>query len=136
MANSHEYRVWDSMVGRCHRVTHHAFKSYGGRGIFVCNEWRTFEKFYADMGAQPKDMTLERLDNSQGYDKENCVWASVTEQARNRRTTKLDVEKVATIKRLLGENVTQQKIADMFSVTRGNIGHIAQELTWREVCPS
>ena len=136
MANSNEYRVWDSMVGRCHRVTHHAFKSYGGRGIFVCDEWRTFEKFYADMGAQPKDMPLERLNNSQGYDRGNCVWASVTEQARNRRTTKLDVEKVATIKRLLEENVAQQKIADMFSVTRGNIGHIAQELTWREVCPS
>jgi hypothetical protein len=136
MSKSNEYRVWDSMVGRCHRVTHYAFKNYGARGIFVCNNWRTFDGFYADMGAQPEGMTLERLNNSQGYDKENCVWASVTEQARNRRTTKLNVEKVSAIKRLLGDKVAQQKIADMFLVTRSNIGHIAQTSIWREVCPS
>lgn len=136
LSKSSEYRVWDAMIGRCHRITHHAFKNYGGRGIFVCDEWRTFDGFYADMGAQPEGLTLERLNNSQGYSKANCVWASVTEQSRNRRTTKLNVEKVATIKRLLGEKVTQQKIANMFSLTRGSIGHIAQKLTWREVCPS
>jgi hypothetical protein len=136
MSKSNEYRVWDSMIGRCHRVTHHAFKDYGARGIFVCDEWRTFEGFYADMGAQPKGMTLERLDNSQGYSKGNCVWASVTEQARNRRTTKLNAEKVAAIKRFLADNMPQQKIADMFLVTRSSIGHIAQKSTWREVCPS
>jgi hypothetical protein len=124
------------MIGRCHRITHHAFKDYGERGIFVCDEWRTFDGFYADMGARPEGLTLERLNNSQGYSKANCVWASVTEQSRNRRTTKLNVEKVATIKRLLGEKVTQQKIANMFSLTRSSIGHIAQKLTWREVCPS
>lgn len=136
MSKSNEYRVWDSMIGRCHRMTHHAFKDYGARGIFVCDEWRTFDGFYADMGAQPTGMTLERLDNLQGYGKGNCAWASITEQARNRRTTKLNVEKVAAIKRLLRDKVAQQKIADMFSVTRSNIGHIAQKSTWREVCPS
>jgi hypothetical protein len=136
MSKSKEYRVWDSMVSRCHRTTHHAFKDYGARGIFVCDEWRTFDGFYADMGTQPKDMTLERLDNAQGYNKGNCVWASVTEQARNRRTTKLTVEKVAAIKKLLSDKVAQQKIADMFLVTRSNIGHIAQKSTWREVCQS
>lgn len=136
MSKSNEYRVWDSMIGRCHRMTHHAFTGYGTRGIFVCDEWRTFDGFYADMGAPPPGMTLERLDNLQGYSKSNCVWASITEQARNRRTTKLNVEKVAAIKRLLGDKVAQQKIADMFSVTRSSIGHIAQKLTWREVCQS
>ena len=133
MSKSKEYRVWDSMIGRCHRVTHRAFKDYGARGIFVCDEWRNFEGFYADMGAQPKCMTLERLDNSRGYSKDNCVWASVTDQARNRRTTKLNIEKVVAIRRLLDDNMSQQKIADMFLVTRSNIGHISQKLTWREI---
>jgi hypothetical protein len=136
MSESNEYKVWDSMVSRCHRQAHHAFKNYGARGIFVCDKWRTFEGYYADMGVQPKGMTLERIDNAQGYSKDNCTWASRTEQSRNRRTTKLDAVKVASIKRLLIDKVSQQKIADMFLVTRSNIAHIAQNLTWREVCPS
>ena len=136
MSRSNEYRVWDSMIRRCHSPAHHAFKDYGARGILVCAEWRTFEGYYADMGAQPEGMTLERIDNAQGYSKDNCTWATITEQARNRRTTKLDANKVASIKRLLIDKVSQQKIADMFLVTRSNIAHIAQNSTWREVCPS
>jgi len=136
MTRTNEYKVWDSMIRRCHSKTHAAFESYGGRGITVCDDWRKFEAYYADMGAQPKGMTLERTDNSKGYSKENCVWASITDQARNRRSTKLNVDSVAIIKRLLIDKVTQTTIADMFSVTRSNIAHIAQNSTWREVCPS
>jgi hypothetical protein len=131
MSYSKEYRIWDSMIRRCHNKNHHAYKSYGGRGIKVCDDWRTFDGFFKDMGEKPKGMTLERINNDLGYSKENCAWATVAEQSRNRRSTKLDLEKVDQIKDLIKAGVTQSKIAEQFSVSRSNIGHIAQSSTWR-----
>jgi predicted XRE-type DNA-binding protein len=82
------------------------------------------------MGLKPSKLTLERIDNNLGYSKDNCKWATRTEQARNTRATKLTEEIVATIKKLISQGVSQSKIASMFNVSRGNIGHIAQGATW------
>jgi hypothetical protein len=119
------------MIRRCHNSNHHAFKDYGARGIQVCDKWRTFEGFFDDMGNQPNGMTLERKDNSAGYSKDNCKWATVTEQARNRRSTKLSESKVVEIKRMLENRVSQSAIAEQFGVTRSAIGHISCGATWR-----
>jgi len=131
MANSKEYMVWDSMIRRCHNANHKAYSSYGARGITVCPEWRSFSGFFADMGHQPKGLTLERIDNSKGYAKDNCKWATITEQARNRRSTKLSMEKVKEVRELLAAGLTQQKVAEHVGVSRSNIGHVAQKTTWR-----
>ena len=132
-SRSNEYRIWDSMVRRCHSETHHAYSNYGGRGISVCDKWRTFEGFYEDMGDKPSSMTLERIDNSLGYSKDNCKWATMTEQSRNRRTTKLDEQDARLIKMMIDIGVTQNVIASQFGVSRSNIGHIAQNSTWRTI---
>lgn len=80
------HAVWDSMLGRCDRPSHKAWKNYGGRGIKVCKRWHVFDNFYADMGATyERGLTLERKNNDKGYSKVNCVWATYTEQASNRR---------------------------------------------------
>jgi predicted XRE-type DNA-binding protein len=83
------------------------------------------------MGYQPSGLTIERINNDLGYSKENCKWATVTEQARNRRATKLDESKVVQIKMLIENGVSQNAIANQFSVSRSNIGHIAQGNIWR-----
>lgn len=81
-----EYRAWHDMHNRCNLPTIAAYKDYGGRGISVCDEWKSFEVFYQDMGPRPSSKhSIDRKDNSLGYSKENCRWATKQEQARNTR---------------------------------------------------
>lgn len=83
--HSHKvYRIWKGMISRCTLKSHPSYENYGGRGIAVCDEWRKFENFYHDMGERPGNLQLDRIDNSQGYCKDNCRWVSRKENCRNK----------------------------------------------------
>lgn len=73
------------MRDRCLNPARPDFNNYGGRGIGICREWDTFDAFLADMGEPPQRTSLDRIDNSAGYSKENCRWASRKIQGANRR---------------------------------------------------
>lgn len=88
MKGSGTYTSWSAMVQRCTNPNNPNWKHYGGRGITVCDEWLNFEIFYEDMGERPVGLKLDRKDNEKGYYKENCQWATQTEQVRNRRNRK------------------------------------------------
>ena len=79
------YSVWLNMNDRCNNPNGAAYKNYGGRGISVCQEWKSFHQFSKDMGERPKGTTLERKENDGMYCKGNCVWATRAEQSRNNR---------------------------------------------------
>jgi hypothetical protein len=83
------YMIWKSMVQRCTNKNNKNYFRYGGRGIFVCDEWRIFEKFLEDMGEVPEGKSLDRSDNNLGYSKENCKWVNMQDQANNKRNNHL-----------------------------------------------
>jgi hypothetical protein len=63
------------------------YSTYGNCGISVCDRWRKFENFYADMGEKPSPKhSIDRKDNSAGYSQENCHWVTRSVQNQNRRT--------------------------------------------------
>jgi len=77
------YWVWNAMLDRCTNKNNKKYGRYGGRGISVCREWFDFRNFLEDMGECPETLTLDRINNSEGYSKGNCRWATVGEQNRN-----------------------------------------------------
>lgn len=80
-----EYSCWKHMLRRCSQSK---YKYYRGRGIAVCERWKTFANFLADMGPRPSlKHTLDRINNDGNYEPGNVRWATTAEQNLNRRNT-------------------------------------------------
>ncbi len=85
-----EYATWARMIERCENTNNPKFHLWGGRGITICERWRTsYPNFLADMGRRPsKELSIDRIDNDGHYTPENCRWATRSQQMKNKRYPK------------------------------------------------
>ena len=95
------------MKSRCDRPKDQAYSRYGGAGITYEPRWAEYGNFLADMGERPPGRTLDRIDNSKGYSRDNCQWATESEQNLNRDRWKLSAEtkQIVTVLYLEGVGV-------------------------------
>lgn len=91
-ARTRLYKIWLGMKQRCADPNSANYHYYGGRGVGICSEWlnsfKTFQTWAAETGYQ-KNLTLDREDVNGDYTPGNCRWATVKEQANNKRNNRL-----------------------------------------------
>jgi hypothetical protein len=87
LADTALYSIWRNMISRCYKTTAKDYHNYGGRGIRVCEAWRSVTNFYTDnLHTYTAGLTLDRVDNDREYSPANCIWANRKAQAQKRRS--------------------------------------------------
>ncbi|HUM53186.1 MAG TPA: hypothetical protein PK431_15275 [Chitinophagales bacterium] len=84
------YATWCSMISRCSNVNNIKYKNYGGRGIIVCDEWRSDFKNFLEWALKfgwEKGLTIERNNVNGDYEPNNCCWKTNIDQQKNTTRT-------------------------------------------------
>jgi len=104
------YKRWKSMISRCYDTDNAGYVNYGGRGITVCDRWLfSFDNFFEDLNATFKiGLSIDRIDNNNGYFLENVRWATPKQQCNNRRNN--------LILNYNNESLTLQQWADKIGI--------------------
>lgn len=110
LSGTRQYKIWIDMKTRCDNPNNKSFIRYGGRGITYCEGWESFQGFWEDMGESYfENATIERKDNSKGYNPENCTWITIQEQCLNRT-------KINTFKQRTKESYSRKVTSDDISI--------------------
>ena len=134
LSRTKSYIIWSSMIARCYKKNNSSYVSYGARGISVCKEWhdiRVFSKWFHENYRE--GLTIERMDYNGNYEPSNCTFATVSEQARNKRTTKLNKDKVKLIRNMYHNNISQVKIAEIIGISNQTVSSVVNHQTWKNI---
>lgn len=88
MKKTRLYRIWSGMKSRCYTPSNPAYNRYGGRGISICQEWKSdFNAFYewAKNNEYSENLSIDRIDVNGNYDPSNCRWSTPQQQSDNKR---------------------------------------------------
>lgn len=89
--NTRTYHTWEQMKQRTTNPKYPNYKYYGARGIRVCPRWQDFENFLEDMGERPLNTSIDRINVNGDYEPGNCRWATPTEQANNKQSSRKEL---------------------------------------------
>lgn len=111
MSNSRPYRIWQGILYRCTNESSKDYKRYGLKGISYDPRWQNFEAFWEEMKSEYKEnLTLDRIDNTKGYTKENCRWVDMKKQCNNRKNN--------LVLEYKGEKLTAAEVCDKYGIKR------------------
>lgn len=130
---SETYRSWKAMRRRCGATVGKNYANYAGKGISVCASWESFDAFLEDMGTRPEGATIERIDGSLGYSKQNCRWATRLDQNRNRSNNVLTENAANEIYRRAWSGESHRLIAADFGCSIPLVSNIKTGRVWRDV---
>jgi len=124
------YLTWHGMIQRCTNIGHCSYGKYGGRGITVCDRWLKFDAFLVDVGERPSGKTLDRIDVNGNYELTNVRWATRSEQARNRRDTRLTPQLVDDIKNRVKSGEGVRAVSRDTGISSGQVSRISRGFDW------
>ena len=80
------YKTHNNMLIRCNNPNTPYYKNYGAKGISVCDLWLSYEVFrdWALTSGYAEHLTIDRIDSKKDYSPENCRWATMEVQQRNK----------------------------------------------------
>lgn len=120
--NSRTYGVWKGIRKRCLNSSAPGYKNYGGRGIYVCQRWDSYENFLADMGEVPKGMSIDRINVNGNYEPSNCRWADRKTQMNNMRPN--------IVVEFMGEKRTLKQWAEKLGINYHMLYQRVFRLSW------
>ena len=128
------YRRWVYMKNKCYNPNNPWYKDYGGKGIGVCDEWRSsFESFreWALTNGYRENLMLSRKDINSDFTPENCCFTKTIVTIEKRSTSKLNRQKAQEIRKLYNENeLSQDQLAQKYGVTPSTISRIICNKAW------
>lgn len=128
------YFVWQTMSQRCNNPKNKGYKYYGGKGIGICNEWKTFEGFLLSFPERPsKDFSIDRKDPSKDYSPENCHWVRKEYNSTCNKCNTLKDFEVREIKLFLERDKPIKDIAMFYNTSTTVIKAIQNKKAYKNI---
>jgi hypothetical protein len=131
---SRAYLAWTNMRQRCENERSPEYPNYGARGVVVCERWRaSFQNFLSDVGEPSEGLSLDRIDNSRGYEPGNVRWATAAKQSQNRRVVRITCDLVNEIRGRSEHGEGPVSIARRMGISYPTVSGVIHRRTWRDV---